>query len=396
MPPTDRKTAKGTWVEPLPNGGFRGRWRFQGKKGSGDVQATWLAAALEAESELEKLHNGQQQFSKQLTWGRWYEEWWPRRHMAKSYRATRQTVVEKWVLPHWTDVRLVTITRLNVVEWLERIEKDGATLETRRTAYVQFAKSMVDAVEREKIKESPCHNITLPKAKKSPGIAFTPEQVHAIVTALKEPYATAVVLLAYLGLRIGELSGLHWANVYEHGDGTDERPFIWVAHTWLREHTVREMKPIPKGREGRRVYLPAIVADRIVRPVDWQRPCGAVHEDGVCPGQLVVTGPFGKVLDGGNMLNRHFRPAMQKAGIDPRRWDARNHDLRHTLATWLLQAGRPMTEVAAILGDTVRVVEKTYAHVPVEANAGSVAALNGLAADSQKQRPALRVIRGSA
>lgn len=42
------------------------------------------------------------------------------------------------------------------------------------------------------------------------------------------------------------------------------------------------------------------------------------------------------------------------------------HVLRHTFATWAAQAGLPMGDIAAALGDTVHTVEKRYAHVHPE------------------------------
>lgn len=42
--------------------------------------------------------------------------------------------------------------------------------------------------------------------------------------------------------------------------------------------------------------------------------------------------------------------------------DVTPHTLRHTCATWLVQAGVPFAEVAAYLNDSVQTVEKVYAH----------------------------------
>jgi integrase len=49
------------------------------------------------------------------------------------------------------------------------------------------------------------------------------------------------------------------------------------------------------------------------------------------------------------MVNRHFRPTLKKAG-PPR---VRFHDLRHTLATLLLQEGVPVTVVSKMLGHII-------------------------------------------
>lgn len=57
---------------------------------------------------------------------------------------------------------------------------------------------------------------------------------------------------------------------------------------------------------------------------------------------------------------RHFHAAAALAGLDA---DWTPHDLRHHYASVLLRAGVDVAEVAARLGDTIAVVQQTYAHM---------------------------------
>jgi hypothetical protein len=59
------------------------------------------------------------------------------------------------------------------------------------------------------------------------------------------------------------------------------------------------------------------------------------------------------------MLQRHWARALADAGID----HARQHDLRHSFASWLVQAGRPLHEIAEVLGQTDVSVTRRYAHL---------------------------------
>ena len=52
-----------------------------------------------------------------------------------------------------------------------------------------------------------------------------------------------------------------------------------------------------------------------------------------------------------------FEAAVERAGLE----DVRIHDLRRTCATWMRQRGVSLAEVAAVLGDEVRTVERHYA-----------------------------------
>lgn len=54
-----------------------------------------------------------------------------------------------------------------------------------------------------------------------------------------------------------------------------------------------------------------------------------------------------------------FKSAVKAAGLGP---DVTPHTLRHTAATWLMQAGVPVWEAAGFLGMSPELVEKTYGH----------------------------------
>ena len=64
----------------------------------------------------------------------------------------------------------------------------------------------------------------------------------------------------------------------------------------------------------------------------------------------------------------HMRTAWTRvrrvAGLGP---EVTPHILRHTAATWAVQAGAPIGLVAAVLGTTEAVVQGTYGHHAPEA-----------------------------
>jgi integrase len=61
-------------------------------------------------------------------------------------------------------------------------------------------------------------------------------------------------------------------------------------------------------------------------------------------------------------LDFHWKAALDEAGID----NFRFHDLRHTAASYLTQAGIPAITVAAILGHKTLQMTKRYSHLAVE------------------------------
>ena len=62
----------------------------------------------------------------------------------------------------------------------------------------------------------------------------------------------------------------------------------------------------------------------------------------------------------------HFSQDWKKALADARIEDFRFHDLRHTAASFLTQAGVPAITVAAILGHKTLQMTKRYSHLAIE------------------------------
>jgi integrase len=65
------------------------------------------------------------------------------------------------------------------------------------------------------------------------------------------------------------------------------------------------------------------------------------------------------VLGESGSVRKGFEASVRRAGLKKR---VTPHTLRHTLATWMAQAGKSFFEIAGVLGDIVSTVEKRYAH----------------------------------
>jgi integrase len=75
---------------------------------------------------------------------------------------------------------------------------------------------------------------------------------------------------------------------------------------------------------------------------------------------LVFPTITGTTMSGTNLLGRHFKPLLKRAGLPP----IRLHDLRHTFATILLMAGKHPKYVQELLGHaSISITLDTYSHV---------------------------------
>ena len=243
--------------------------------------------------------------------------------------------------PVFTERRLSEIRALDVRRYIRERQRAGAAASTInkeigllsravRWANREFGMALQNPVEGLKQRE--------PEGRVR---WLTQRQAAALVAAAgllgaRAAHLPDVITLAlHTGMRKGELLGLEWARV----DEAHHLVYLEAQHT--------------KSARRRSIPLngPAWAA------LERRRAVGA--------GPLV----FGGVKD----VKRSFAHACQLAGIT----DFRFHDLRHTFASWLVQAGVPLTEVRDLLGHASIEMTERYAHLAPERLRRAVGRLEG-------------------
>ena len=166
--------------------------------------------------------------------------------------------------------------------------------------------------------------ITLLPGERQRHVYLTAAQVQRVARAARGAVRDAILLAALTGLRRGELLGLKPADMR---DGA-----LYLADT--------------KGGRPRIVPLPP-EAQRIRLPIRLTN----------------------------DTLRHGWDAACARAGIT----GVRFHDLRHSYASWLVQAGQSLTTVRDLLGHSTLAVTSRYAHLSPEHLRDAVAALPRIA-----------------
>lgn len=344
------------WAERLPSHRYRGVYRDgQGRRHSAGTythKAKAERAAATAESKARRSLWADPNAGRR-TWGEWCDEWWPTREVEPSTLAVDEQRRRKH-LGHWEDAPIGAIRRHDVREWVAKLRRAGTSAPTAQRCVHLLSASLSAAVDAEVIDANPAARIKLPPGGQVMERYLTREEFAAIVDELPTVTDQLVAkMLAYTGLRWGEMAGLHWSRL-DLGRGT-----LWVVETLSREG--KTIKAYPKGRVAREVPIPAWLVEELRERAGGRGACGLEHTGTrtPCRSPLLFTAERGGPVSNHNWRARVWVPALARAGVG----SCRPHDLRHTYASWLLQDGVELARVGQVMGHRSTATTQKYAHL---------------------------------
>lgn len=193
------------------------------------------------------------------------------------------------------------------------------------------------------------------------------DQARALIEAARDDRLGALYPVALSsGAREGELLALRWSDIgWDRGTITIRRTLQRVpgAPAFAEPKTASSRRTISLGAS----VIEALRRHRITQAQERLR-VGTAWVDN----DLVFATGLGTPIDAGNLLMRTHYPLLAKAGL-PR---IRFHDLRHTAATLLLEAGAHPRVVAERLGhSSPSLTLNVYSHVSPTMQQGATSAL---------------------
>lgn len=269
--------------------------------------------------------------------------------------------------PEWGAWQMGAITRMEAQEWVDRLRTtrlarhkgkpvapgaEDVPVLSAATIHdvVHIMSQLYTAAMREHppiVLVNPFDHLELPRIEPR-AVEFLEheeaEALYAAAEAIGVGWRTLVQLGTKVGLRPGEIYGLHGHRV-----------------DWLRS----QIQVIDvMTREGLRQWPKSKKSHRVVPVPGYIMEGMSALMAGRSRDALVFTAPLGGPVTDGHFRNRVWYPAVAEAGI--RRFPPRV--MRHTAASWLVQDGVPLMDVQMLLGHEDYATTQRYAHLAPDAH----------------------------
>ena len=260
--------------------------------------------------------------------------------------------VQRFV-PYLGRVPLRAITSGMIASTYASLLKSGLSPRTIEQAHCVLHLALKQAMHWGIIKANPSELVTPPRPRTREMTALNRYQLQQLLDSTAgSRWHVLWVFLGTTGMRLGEALGLKWDDV----DLAESR--LVVRRALMRQAGHGLVFAPPKTEKSRRtIHLSEAARRSLVRHREDQprrRQTGEWDETG-----LVFTNSHGGPVEAGE-INRALTEALKTAGLP----HIRVHDLRHTAASILLEAGVHPKVVQELLGhSTIRLTLDTYSHL---------------------------------
>lgn len=195
------------------------RWRARYRDGRGREHARHFARKVDAQRWLDSVTAAVETGSYvdptagRMTLGEYAQLWLARQvHLKPSTRSRYTALVGHHIVPTFSPTPLAKIERSDVAAWIVELVEAGLAGPTVRHAHRILHMILTAAVDDGRLVRNPAARAKLPRDRRREKRFLT----HAQVAALADAAGTdrlAVLVLAYCGLRFGELAALRVRNV---------------------------------------------------------------------------------------------------------------------------------------------------------------------------------------
>jgi integrase len=349
-------------IRPTPTGRYQVHWRLNdGTRGGETFERLDQARARKREIEAAEDQGGWVDPRRgKISFDEWVDEWWPgwadKPGRSPKTLQSAEGRLGNHLRPYFGRKQLRRITVSVVQRWQNDFEASHSYALTMACRSLLF-QIMGAAVRERFITSNPVAEVEAPTLPVDPEVVFngvkprtyTPEQFGHLLVETDGEQRDHMLILVGTGLRAGEFCGMHVRRV------NTVRKVLEVLDTRYEagKKYGSGYKDRPKSDAGIRIVpLCPLVAEAVERQSPPGRDLDALAFTGPGGGYRVRRGARRTALSVGN-LRRAYKRAVERARTRGRLVDLDlrgPHDLRHTFATWLEDAGIPARVIDELMG----------------------------------------------
>jgi integrase len=272
--------------------------------------------------------------------------------------------------PHIGSIALQKLKPFDLETWHTKLAASGLSARTIGHAHSILVKALDEAQKNEMVIRNVAKIQAAPTAESTEAIILSPDQVKALPHLLHDHDLLQPVAITALhtGLRRGELLALRWGAV------DLERGTLRVVQSLeqLQDGTLRFK--VPKTRAGRRdISLPTIVIDTLRDHRRQQLELRLQLGLGKLPDDALVFQNIDGSPRSPKAVSIMWARFAEKIGAP----DVTFHNLRHTHASMLIDAGVDVVTISKRLGHSSPTVTlEVYAHRFQQSDSKAAAAIN--------------------
>lgn len=261
--------------------------------------------------------------------------------------------------PALGDIPLAALSRDDIARWINDMAADGASGKTIANKHGYLAGALNAAVAAKQIPTNPCDGNKLPRWDREEMTFLTHDEFATLHDAVSEYWKPIVQFLVASGARWSEVSALRPSDV-DQSTST-----VRITKAW-KTGAGGYVLGVPKTKKSvRTINMPADVLKQLDYRGEW----------------LFTNSGRGRAGDTGPVRIHSFspnvwRPAIARAREKGLTKAPRIHDMRHTCASWMIQAGIPLPVVQQHLGhESITTTVQVYGHLDRRSAEAAAAAI---------------------
>ncbi|MCV7424396.1 site-specific integrase [Mycobacterium yunnanensis] len=276
-------------------------------------------------------------------------------------------------------IPLAALAREDIAKWVQHTHTiKGAAAKTIANKHGFLSAALAAAVGKKHIESNPAANTGLPTDEPAEMVFLERDQYRALLAEIPEGWRPLVEFLVASGARWSEATALR------PGDIDRTRNTVRITKAWKRGPY--RIGPPKTKKSVRTINVSTGVLDKLDYTREWLFTNPGQGSGGPSENRRGA----GRPVRAPNFRANVWNPAVARAwpAVDehgdpiPDAPRPRIHDLRHTCASWLIQAGRPLPAVQAHLGhESILTTVGVYGHLDRSSGQGNADAIAAMLAD---------------